>query len=179
MKEKEELMKVTNKLNIIALHQAKIALTIKHENEIFDFILYNRALGNIVTSSQIIYKLWSINDKYMEKSWSSLQKWCYRFIHRNYLNFRRSTHISLKLAENCLNRMQEYYNIKFRGKYDFELNAIANMDETPLYFSMPPCTTVQKIGSKKVKNINTKTRKLKRNNYFLLFLLLDKNCYLY
>ena len=48
--------------------------------------------------------------------------------------------------------MQEfvYYYIKFRSKYDFDLNAIAKIDETPLNLNMPPCTNVQKIGSKKV-----------------------------
>ena len=73
-----------------------------------------------------------MDDKYNEKSWSLLQKWCYNFMHRNYLNFRRSIHISQKHPENYLNRMQEflYYNIKFRSKYDFELNAITNMDDT-------------------------------------------------
>ena len=74
-------------------------------------------------------------------------------MHRNYLTFRRSTHISLKkIPENYLNRMQEFlnYNTKFRSKYDLELNAIANMDETPLYLNMPPCTKVQKIRSNKV-----------------------------
>ena len=52
--------------------------------------------------------------------------------------------------------MQEflYYNIKFRSKFDFELNAIANMDEALLHLNMPPFTTVQKIVSKKV-NIRT------------------------
>ena len=48
--------------------------------------------------------------------------------------------------------MQEfvYYNIKFKNKYDFELNKFVNMDETPLYLNMPPCIFVQKVGSKKV-----------------------------
>ena len=46
------------------------------------------------------------------------------------------------------------YNIKLRSKYWFELDAIANMDETPLHLNMPPSTTVQKIGSKRV-NIKT------------------------
>ena len=77
-------------------------------------------------------------------------------MHKNYLTFKRCIYISQKLPENYLNRMQEflYYNIKFRSKYDFELNAIANMDETPLYLNMSPCTTVQKIVFKKV-NIRT------------------------
>ena len=77
-------------------------------------------------------------------------------MHTNYLTFRRSTHICQNLPENYMNRMQEfvYYSIKFRSKYDFELNAIANMGESPLYINMPPCTTVQKIESMKV-NIRT------------------------
>ena len=78
------------------------------------------------------------------------------FLHRNYQTFGRRTHISQKLLENFLNRMQKflYYNIKLRSKYDLELNAIANMDETLLYLNIPPCTTVQKIRFKKV-NIRT------------------------
>ena len=68
MKEKEALMKVTNKLNIITLHQGKIVLAITHEHEIVDFVLYNRALGNVVTSNQMIQAL-KIDQKYNEKSW--------------------------------------------------------------------------------------------------------------
>ena len=34
MEEKEKLMKITNKLNTITLHQAKVALTITYEHEI-------------------------------------------------------------------------------------------------------------------------------------------------
>ena len=41
-------MKVTNKLDTITLHQWKVGLPIAHENEILDFVLYNRALGNVV-----------------------------------------------------------------------------------------------------------------------------------
>ena len=39
MEEKEELMKVTNKLNTITLHQAKVTLTTTHQNEILNFVL--------------------------------------------------------------------------------------------------------------------------------------------
>ena len=33
----------------------------------------------------------------------------------------------------------------------YELYAMANIDETPIYFNMPTSTTVKTIGSKKVK----------------------------
>ena len=45
------------------------------------------------------------------------------------------------------------YNIKLRINYNFELNSIANIDETPLFLNMPPSTTLPKIESKRV-NIN-------------------------
>ena len=54
---KEELMKVTHKLNTFTLHQAKVVLIITYEHEILDFALFKRALGNVVTSNQIIYKI--------------------------------------------------------------------------------------------------------------------------
>ena len=116
-----KLIRVTNKLNIITLGYAKVALSITIVNEILDFVLCNRALSNGATSNHIIYELWSIDQKYKEKFSNSLQKWCYRFMHWNYLNFRRSTHISQKFPENYSNWMQEFlcYNIKFRSKYDF------------------------------------------------------------
>ena len=52
MKEKK-LMRVTHKLNTITLHQGKAVLTMTHENEILNFMLYNRALGNVVTSKRL------------------------------------------------------------------------------------------------------------------------------
>ena len=79
---------------------------------------------------------------------------------RYFLTFRRNTHISQKLPENYLDKIQEFlsYNIKLRSKYWFELDAIANIDETPLYLNMLPSTTVQIIGSKRV-NIKTQGQK--------------------
>ena len=64
IREKEELMKVTNKMSTITLHQGKSSKTISYESEILDYVYYNRALGNAVTSNEIIFKLWSIDEKY-------------------------------------------------------------------------------------------------------------------
>ena len=63
MEEKEELMKVTNKLNTITLHQVKVTFTTTHQNEILNFLLYNRALGNEITSNEVKYKLLSIDEE--------------------------------------------------------------------------------------------------------------------
>ena len=60
-------------MSTIILHQQKFSKTILYESEILDYVYYNRALGNAVTSNEIIFKLWSIDENYREKYWSSLQ----------------------------------------------------------------------------------------------------------
>ena len=50
-------------MDTITLNHAKVALTITHENEILDFEFYNRTLVNLVTSNEILYKHWSLDEK--------------------------------------------------------------------------------------------------------------------
>ena len=47
-------MEVTNKMNSITLH-GKVVQTMSYEKEALDYVLYNRALGNAVTSSEVIF----------------------------------------------------------------------------------------------------------------------------
>ena len=58
-------------MSAVVLHNGKLTKTVPHE-EILDFILYNIALSNAVTSNEIIYRLWSIDERYREKSRSTL-----------------------------------------------------------------------------------------------------------
>ena len=48
-------------MNTITLHNLKAAKTISCEGEILDYVLYSKALGNTVTSSEVIFKLWSMD----------------------------------------------------------------------------------------------------------------------
>ena len=54
-------------MSTVTLHIGKLAKTFPHDEEILNFILYNRAFGNAVTSNEIIYKLRSIDERYQEK----------------------------------------------------------------------------------------------------------------
>ena len=77
-------------MSTVTLHKGKLANTASHE-EMIDFILYNRALGNTVTCNEIIY-ISEVKTKDIKNSWSTLQKWWYRFMHRHFLVFRRNNH---------------------------------------------------------------------------------------
>ena len=41
-------------MSIVTLYKGKLAKAAPHEEEILDFILYDRVLGNAVTSNEII-----------------------------------------------------------------------------------------------------------------------------
>ena len=89
-----------------------------------------------------------MDEIYREKSWTILQKGWYRIMKWHFFYFKKKySHLS-KTSENYKFKIQEFlcYNTKLRSKYNFELNSIANMYETPLYLNMSPSTPKQIIG---------------------------------
>ena len=68
------------------------------------------------------------------------------------LTFRSGTHIDQKLPQSYPELMRKFtkFNEKLRSDNDFELNHIANMDETPLLMNITNTKTIGKIGSKEV-----------------------------
>ena len=51
------IIEATNKINTISLHHGKATKMMSFVGEILDYVLYNRAYGNAVTSNEVIYKL--------------------------------------------------------------------------------------------------------------------------
>ena len=47
-------------MSTATFHEVKLAKTAPHEDEILDFILYNKVLSNVITNNKIIFKFWSI-----------------------------------------------------------------------------------------------------------------------
>ena len=60
-------MEVTNKIDNITLHLEKDAKIPSFKGEILDYVLYSRVLGNDVTSSEVIFKLWYMDETFKEK----------------------------------------------------------------------------------------------------------------
>ena len=88
-------MGVTNKSNTISLYHGKAAKTMPYEIEILDYVLYNRVLGNDVTSNEVIFKLWSIDQTFrLIKILEYTSKWWYRFIKRHFIASEKYSHFS-------------------------------------------------------------------------------------
>ena len=78
--------------------------------------------------------------------------WCTNFMKRNDFVIRQKTKISQKLPVDLEDKIVSFqsYSIKNRKQKRFDLSAIGNMDETPVWFDMPAVRTVESRGSKTV-----------------------------
>jgi len=78
--------------------------------------------------------------------------WIQSFMKRYNLSLRRKTKISQKLPEDTEEKLDEFrrFIIRLRTQYNFDLNSIFNMDETPVWFDMAGNMTINNKGDKTV-----------------------------
>ena len=88
IKQKEELIEVTNKMNTITLHYGKSVKTTSFEGEILDYAFIDRALENAVTSNEVIFKLYTWM-KYLEKILEYISKMEKPFYEKTFSYFQK------------------------------------------------------------------------------------------
>ena len=149
---KFELVQSSHKSTKKTLHKGKVTEIMKFDNELLSFISFQRNLDLPVTTSTLIVKLVDLAHDKKSCTFNALQKWVYRFMKRSNLSFRRGTHIGQSLPDKHNQLVMNFlkYNISELKQYNFELDCICNMDETPVYLNMPPNYTIEKIGSRQV-----------------------------
>ena len=79
--------------------------------------------------------------------------WCQRFMKRNGLSLRQKTTLAQRLPDDYEEKIVRFhrYIIDLRNEHSYPLHLIANMDETPLTFDMPPNRTINNVGEKTIK----------------------------
>ena len=84
-------------------------------------------------------------------------KWVDGFMSRNSLVNRRRTTVTQRLPEEYNEDQQCFlsYILYMRTEYNYPLNLIGNMDETPLSFNLPSQTTVEERGKRTVSILTT------------------------
>ena len=122
------------------------------ENELRKWVLELRSNGLIVTRLATRARALQIAPKYNFPNFKASAGWCTRFMNRSRLTLRQKVHIAQKLPKDVDDKVQKFFAfvIKERKRFDFALENIINMDETPMYFDMPGNTTVDKVASKTV-----------------------------
>lgn len=79
--------------------------------------------------------------------------WCQRFMKRNNLSLRQKTTLAQRLPDDYEEKIVRFHRfiIDRRKENSYPLHFIANMDETPFTFDMPPNRTINSTGEKTVK----------------------------
>ena len=78
--------------------------------------------------------------------------WCTRFMKRNKLVLRQKMKISQRLPDDLEEKITSFQSFVIRARWskNYSLVNIGNMDETPVWFDMPPSKTVDSVGAKTV-----------------------------
>merc|ERR1711888_245370 len=72
--------------------------------------------------------------------------WCTRFMKRHEYTLRAPTKVAQLLPQFWADKITEFqrFIIHHRRRNDYRLKCIGNMDETPMYMDMLPCTNISR-----------------------------------
>ena len=127
------------------------------EVDLLAWITEKRNNGLAILPSIVRLKAFELakNEKYgiPEGYFKAGNHWCQRFMNRNGLSLRQKTTLAQRLPEDYEEKIVRFhrYIIDPLKEHNFPLHLIANMDETPLTFDMPPNRTVNNTGEKTIK----------------------------
>ena len=95
------------------------------------------------------------NEKYgiPEGQFKAGNHWRQRFMKRNGLSLRQKTTLAKRLPDEYEEKIVRFhlYIIDLGKEHSYPLHLIANIDETPLTFDMPPNGTINSSGEKTIK----------------------------
>nr|XP_006825569.1 PREDICTED: RNA-binding protein 45-like [Saccoglossus kowalevskii] len=87
--------------------------------------------------------------------------WAQRFCRHHSLVIRRHTSVAQRLPRDLEEKITAFHEfiVSQPQRYDFPLDLIVNMDETPMYFDLLPTTTLERKGAKSVSVRSTGAEK--------------------
>lgn len=127
------------------------------EGTLKQWVIDMRSNGYIVTRATIRFRAKQLAKESGYSDFKASSGWCTRFMCRHDLALRQKTHIAQRLPKDMDTKVDSFHKfvIDLRKGHDFELGAIGNMDETPMFFDMPSNRTVDVKGAKTVSETTT------------------------
>jgi hypothetical protein len=148
----------------------------KAEDKLYKWIIEQRKKGLAVNYTMVklqmhkILKEPTIQRLYPtgEDEFQGTFSWIQSFMKRFDLSLRRRTKISQKLPEDIDAKLDEFkrFIIRLRTKYNFDLNSIYNIDETPIWFDMAGNMTINNKGD---KTVHIRTTGNDKNRFTVLY----------
>lgn len=122
------------------------------EVDLLEWITEKRNNGLAILPSLVRLKALDMakNEKYgiPQGQFKAGNHWCQRFMKRNGLSLRQKTTLAQRLPDDYEEKIVRFhrYIIDLRKEHNYPLHVIANMEETPLTFDMPPNRTINNSG---------------------------------
>ena len=105
--------------------------------------------------AQIIAYTIKLTGNDFKKSLNAYRCLVYRFLKRNNLSLRKSSHLGQKIPNNMQNLTYKFLNEIIKARKDSEvydkISLIVNVDETPCYLENPLTETIDIKGKKHIK----------------------------
>ncbi len=122
------------------------------EDSLLQFIFENREQGMAVNILMILFKASALSSDFAAKSVEARYSMVRRFVAKHSLVYRMGTHESQRHPDDVAEEASDFMEAmrpKVVGPHR-DPNFIINMDQTPVYFSMTPATTLEIVGRKTV-----------------------------
>ena len=165
----------TSAPHLLKIHKGRNPYFSDLEQELAKWIMDCRAQSLPITRNMAVKKARELaqTDEFQEKystisSFKFSKKWLDCFMVRHDLSNRRRTTVSQHLPKDLLEKQQSFlsYVLYRRLQYDYPLQFIGNMDETPVTFDLPSSYTLEKRGS---STISIKTTGHERSTFTVIF----------
>lgn len=136
----------------IPLHKSIFKADYETEKKIYDWIIFNRSLGNMIITWAVAIEFIKADIKYKNYKPKSLFMKVYRFLKRFNLSIRAGTHIGQQLPQDSKDLILKFLHkvITIRKTYNINKENIINVDETALSYNMPFNKTIHKCGAKTI-----------------------------
>ena len=127
------------------------------EKDLLEWIMEKRNNGLAILPQMVRLKALPMakQDKYgiPAGQFKAGNHWCQRFMKRHGLSLRQKTTLAQRLPDDYEEKIVRFHRfiIDRRKEHNYPLHVIANMDETPLTFDMPPNRTIHNTGEKAIK----------------------------
>ena len=124
----------------------------EYEEEIYNWIIFNRKLKLPITIYAIDKKFRDLNSDFETDKINTRITRIYIFMRRYNLSIRKPTHVGRFIHQNIIYEVTKFYKNLRPDLYDlkFDKDLINNMDETPVFLNMNINGVVDKIGNKQI-----------------------------
>ncbi len=131
------------------------------EAQLLEWIKERRNGGARVTGKALKKQCLRLHRQNGNQGFKASCGWLRRFMKRNNMTFRRTTHVAQKKEEVLGEKMHSFLGFvtrmrKIRG---YDISKIGNMDETPIWMDMPGNYTLEEVGLKTITMASTGNEK--------------------